>query len=524
MHESRFPSQRPSLSAGLDRPARLGSGQRRGWASTAGGGLAPALLILGLVFGLGFAAPPIGAADQPGTERPPEASGLLAQAASDFEAGRLDQARERFARARQLDPTDYRAALGLGLVAEAAGELGPALAHLATAAELAPEGRPLGAVELARGRTLARYGAVQPALAALARARERDPERLEGYLLAAILLRDLDRRAEALSVLERGLEQATPHPRLFSDLGMLLLAEGRVEDALASAHKGLERFPEDVGLHLLLGLAQAKVPERGQEAIDTLESVLAAGRDGVTQRLELAGLLLAQDRPEEALTHLDHAGQLAPQDPEVPFRRAEALSRLGRTEQAAAARRRFAELRERMDQVDAQAGRRGRLLSQAIEEAQSGRLTEALQTVDTLLAEVPTHGRALAFRAKLLASLGRTEEAYSAAARALEADPGRLEHHYLATRFLLELGRLPDAEEALDELLRLSPSSGEAHELAAVLAFRQERYAVALAHFDRALAAGIDSEELRRARDLARERAQAKTEAAAETGTEAVQR
>lgn len=420
--------------------------------------------------------------------------GLVQKATAALESGDLDKAEQLYGELRSDDPDDALGWLGGALVARARGDLNQAVEFLARARELAPENP---GVELARAQTLAQLGALEPALAALARLRELDPQRPDGHLLAALLLRDTERTTEAIAILEEATQSGPEDPRIWMNLGSLYLAEGKIQRALRTAQAAVKKFPEELPLTLLFGLSQARSPEHADEAIQNLEQVLKSGLDGPTQRMELGQLLIAKDRAGDAAVHLERAAELVPRDPEPVYLLAQSLRRQGRTGEAEAAFARFRELRVQIDLDDAEAQRRGRLLSRAIEQSQNNQLEEALATVDELLEEVPGHARALAFRAKVLFSLGRISAGHQAAVAARTGDPSIVEHHYLEGRFLFYLDRLEDAAVALEWALKLDPALGEAHEILAIIAFRQEKPGVSVEHFERALHAGVDSVELR---------------------------
>ncbi len=442
------------------------------------------------------------------------AEDVLRQAQRALESGEIGTAAKLFEDFRRASPDHPAGWLGGGLAADAAGDLAQAAEYLGRAAALDPE---RAEIHLSHGRVLVRLGASAPALAAFARARRLDPTGSDGYLLAALLQRSAGRLAAAEELLREGLEKATPRPEMWDQLGLALLSQRRPEEAEAVAADGLARFPGSPRLELVRGLALAQKPgddpvesrENRRAAIASLDSAIRGGQGGAGARVELAELLLEEDRVEDAILRLEEAVALSPSDPQTHYRLGLALRQVGRGDEAAEALGRFRALSEEQNAAETRAKRLGQRLNAAIESLQANQLTEALTAVEEVLAEAPDHARTLALKAKILFSNGDVAGAYDAAVAARIADPSMTEHHYLEGLFAYHLGNFKAADGALARALAIDPDLGEAHEVAAVMAYRSSRPAEAVAHFERAIELGVDHEELRRAYAMALEAAKA---------------
>ncbi|MDH3254390.1 MAG: tetratricopeptide repeat protein, partial [Acidobacteriota bacterium] len=226
--------------------------------------------------------------------------------------------------------------------------------------------------------------------------------------------------------------------------------------------------------------------------------VLALGTaaEGRVQ-LELAILLLEGGDHEAALAALGKAKERMPENPEVHYRLGAAHRMAGNTEAAKVALRRFQELRARADHSGAESKRLGTDLNAALELARENRLPEALAKLEEILVAAPENARMHASKAKVLFSMGRSEDALAAIVHARELDPARSEHHFLEGVFLLSLGRAAEAEPAVRRALAIDPDLDEAHVMLAGALAKLGKPKEAAMHFARALELGVDTPPLR---------------------------
>ena len=99
------------------------------------------------------------------------------------------------------------------------------------------------------------------------------PDDYEGYLLLANLYRRKGDAAAALDYFNRGFDKMPPKPPArmswaYNSLGLLLLSQGKYEDALANQRKALELNPADSTAVYNLALTYLKLKRK--------EEVLAA--------------------------------------------------------------------------------------------------------------------------------------------------------------------------------------------------------------------------------------------------------
>lgn len=383
------------------------------------------------------------------------------------------------------------------------------LAEARTAVERAP--RDFGAA-LALARSLTALGRVDDALVAFARARELEPdvadrgtagasgEIASAYVAPALLLRNLDRTGEAISLLEEGASRRLGNADVYEQLALLRLADGLTDRALAALGAAAAESLESPGLDLVRGLALARDPARREEALDYLRGALddEVG-DPVVIHLEAAGLLSADGLYPEAIEHLRAAEELAPDEPEVFYRLGRTLAAAGDREAAQTALERHRSLqgaRERAAGIEqATSADLAAALSEAQRFAEAGDLEAALARLTGLPGrpEEPQAADVHSLRAKVLFSMGRVAEAAASVANARRLEPNRVEHHYLEGMFLHAAGRGEDAAFALERAVALDPNLGEAHALLGMIAAEAGRFAEAAERMERALPLGLDN-------------------------------
>jgi Flp pilus assembly protein TadD len=244
-----------------------------------------------------------------------------------------------------------------------------------------------GSADLAlrQGRALAFQDRVVDAIASLEAARRLGAADAAAFELLARSYERNDEREAARTVLEEGVIEHPDDPELLSDLGRLLLAQGRDEEALPL----LERA--------------ARVPGAAASV-----------------QLDLGRALEAAGRPEAAEAAYRRAIQLSPNLPGAHFALGRLLQRQGRREEAErelATHHRLYELGlERVAAADARSAE----ITLAWAELNHGTATAALEKFRAL----PETAEVLRGRGLALSRLDRHSEAATAFERALELSPG----------------------------------------------------------------------------------------------------
>lgn len=147
------------------------------------------------------------------------------------------------------------------------------------------------------------------------------------------------------AVHERVAETAPGHPQVLAARGEAARRRGDHSVAAEQLSRALVELPVLARAHVALGRARLD-QGRPQEALTSFEAAVRHRPDLATAQRELGRLQFRYRTEEEALRSLRTATRLAPADPLAWLALAETLERLGRDDDARAARARLEELRE----------------------------------------------------------------------------------------------------------------------------------------------------------------------------------
>ena len=192
--------------------------------------------------------------------------------------GRLGEAEQRYRQAIGQAPRQPLAHTHLGELLQATGRLEEAVTALERALDLAPDFAPVW-------RLLGQAYSARRQPEAAARAYQRAVELgADGYLGLATALRDQGLVEEAILAYRKTLAVGGRQATAFYNLGMLLSAQGRPDEAAAIARQWLEWDPgQPVARHLLAACTQTAVPARASEAY--VETVFDGFAEVFDQRL-----------------------------------------------------------------------------------------------------------------------------------------------------------------------------------------------------------------------------------------------
>jgi protein O-GlcNAc transferase len=219
------------------------------------------------------------------------------------------------------------------------------------------------------------------------------------------------------------------------------------------------------------------------EAERLYRQVLAADpRDFTAQHL-LGVIHAQQGRNEQALSEIEAALALKPDDADAHLNRANVLKVLGRAQDALAGYARALEVKPGWPQAE---NNRGTVL-QAL-----SRHDEALGAYDRALAAAPDYAEALNNRGSVLQDLKRPAEALAAYDQALRRAPGFAAAFNNRGSVLMELRRFGDALSCFDRALTLRPGDVETINNRGNALQGLARYDEALAMYDQALALNPD--------------------------------
>ncbi|SDZ29856.1 Tetratricopeptide repeat-containing protein [Saccharopolyspora shandongensis] len=285
-------------------------------------------------------------------------------------------------------------------------------------------------------------------------------------------------------------QQAADAALVLADSAELRILRGRVAldriavgTALIEFERAVELEPDSERAHAWRVAALAR-DYRYDEALEFAESGIERFPDGVVVRVALGRLLVAMERPDDAMRHLEKALAIAPDDVNAIEWRCLALHAAGELDAAVAAMREA--LRRLPDEADL-------LDSLAYLQIEQLSYESGLRTLERALEADPWHALAHERKISILRRLTRFDAAEQAAAEALARLPRSpdllIEHALIASQrgqdelaverieraaalavgnplvadwhatFLRDAKRTEDAEAVLDAALAVSPES-----------------------------------------------------------------
>jgi predicted O-linked N-acetylglucosamine transferase (SPINDLY family) len=301
---------------------------------------------------------------------------LIAEGNRAEDAGRVEEACERYREAVQAAPDYAKAHLNLGIGLEAAGATEPAIRSYESALAIDPSD-PFASYNL--GKLLYTCGA---------------PE-------------------EAERLLRQALQNRPGFPEAQVVLSRVLESQGNLSAAAAALETAMRLKPDDFGaLYLYAGVLWKQ--GRLDEAQGALKRALAIDPESVDANLTLAALLIARGRPGEAEGPLRAVLKRDPDSVDAHARLSELYESRG--DLAAAAVELEAVLRQRPEWADA-LHNYGNVLKKLM------RLKDAESAFKRALAADPGHSRACRMLGSVLLGQCRTEEALALYRAARERCP-----------------------------------------------------------------------------------------------------
>ncbi len=181
---------------------------------------------------------------------------------------------------------------------------------------------------------------------------QRDPNDVGALAIATKLLSKSDDEQKRLTLLRR-LAQLRPNDvSTLVQLARTLTNAHFYDEAAPVVERIFQRDPNSVEAYGLRGrrwLDTGSTPQDLARAEADFQKVLELNPSGPMPHLHLGKLYLRTGQPDRAVTHLEQAAERLPNLPEVWFHLAVAYTQAKRPDRAAAARARFAALRQRDD-------------------------------------------------------------------------------------------------------------------------------------------------------------------------------
>lgn len=308
------------------------------------------------------------------------------------------------------------------------------------------------------------------ALELFRQAAEADPKDYTAHFQLALAYSLLGRDGDAIPQYKTALDL---HPGMYEaqlNLGLSLLRANRPAEAADQFRAAAEQRPTE--FRPALGLAQALYnTNRFPEAEAAFKTAAALDARSAAAESGLAMSLIRQKRADDAAPHVQQAFVLDRSYRAGFIALAELYESTGRAAEAISLYRLFPDNPAALERL-------GMLL------AASGKLDEAIPTLETVVEKMPTGGRRMAL-AKAYVENKQLEKAQALLQPAVQAAPNDFDLRLFYGRVLRDQRKFPEAAAEFSAATRIQPESVVAwNELASALVIAEE-YPQALAAFDR---------------------------------------
>ncbi len=254
-----------------------------------------------------------------------------------------------------------------------------------------------------------------------------------------------------------------------------LFDAGRWDEAESELRRALSLNPYQAEWHFNLGLT-LEACGRDSDAADAFRDAFQLSDDPDAHAAMLVGVNLTRaGRPKEALEWLERAEAMEPGGTEAQVHRIEALSQLGRHDDAE-------ELFYIALEIDSENPELFAAMSDSLmDRSKYDKAVWCLREAARLDPELP---RVQARLGEAYAATGRLERARQLYLRELRIDPGDIDTLLDLGSLLVEMHRPQEASEKFRRVLEIEPDHAEAHHLLGDLADRQGDLGDALVHLD----------------------------------------
>jgi tetratricopeptide (TPR) repeat protein len=399
-----------------------------------------------------------------------------------FRAARYSQAIARFKAAVQADPDDVVAQVGVAKSSLELERLEDARDMLTKLHKNYPKDAQVsywyGRAEDALGDRKEAETAYREAITL----GKSDPDAVQAYIALAGVqsqIGQLDAANETLADAQKHLPES---PALFKALGRLAMTQGRYADGKAAFEKSLSLDPEDLEAKFLVGSALTRLHEFDR-ALEIFEAVSKVDRDFPGLALERGILYQESGRTEEALREYEGALAKAPTDPDLMLKVGCGKAAAGNGVEAEKMLRKVLEQRQSSAETHYCLGR-------ALMAKQN--VTDALKAFEQAVQIDPNRAEYYLYVGWASNEAGNITKATAALTKALALDQGLADAYWQRGVLRVRTTRSKDAVEDLQKALQLRPSRFEAHADLALAYNDLGKEDLALAEWQKAIAAKPD--------------------------------
>jgi tetratricopeptide (TPR) repeat protein len=262
-----------------------------------------------------------------------------------------------------------------------------------------------------------------------------------------------------------------------NNLGMTLLQNGKMNEAMVHCQKALQIKPDCAETHVNLGntlLQKGSV----DEAITHYQKALEIKPDYPEAHINLGNALIQKGKVDDAISHYQKALEIKPDYPEVHNNLALTLLQKGSGDDAIVHYQKALQIKP--DYADAHYNLGNALL-------QKGSVDEAIIHYRKALQIKPDYPEAHVNLGTALLQKGSGDDAIAHFQKALQIKPDYADAHYNLGNALLQKGSVDEAIIHYRKALQIKPDYAETHNNLALALFQKGSVDDAIAHFQKAL-------------------------------------
>jgi predicted O-linked N-acetylglucosamine transferase (SPINDLY family) len=233
---------------------------------------------------------------------------MLEQAITCSAQGSSAEALELFRRVLAVEPDNFDALHGIGIVCGQCGEFGPAAEYFARAAQRQPDNF---LAHYNHGKALEESARYDAALTAYDRALSLAPDLPEAHFNRALVLQRLGRPHEALPAYDRAIALRPGYADAYVNRGAALAELGRWDEAVASCDTAISFRPDHGEAYYNRGVILQDL-ERYPEALANYDKVVRLLPRYTDAHYNRGIILVIQGRVDEAVQSLERAVSIRP--------------------------------------------------------------------------------------------------------------------------------------------------------------------------------------------------------------------
>jgi tetratricopeptide (TPR) repeat protein len=314
-----------------------------------------------------------------------------------------------------------------------------------------------------------------------------EPDVIHAFIALARVQSQQGMSEAANTTLADAQKRLTASPALFKALGRVAMTQGRYVDAQAAFDQALALDAGDLEAKFLVGTALVR-EHQFDKALEIFDAVGKVDRDLPGLALERGILFQESGRTEEALREYEGALAKAPNDPDLMLKVGCGKADAGSGDESEKLLRKVLVQRPNSAETHYCLGRA--LMAKAD-------LGEALKEFSRAVQSDPNHAEYHLYVGWAANEMGQLAKAQVALKKALDLDQGLADAYWQRGVLRLRETRARDAIEDLTKALQLRPSRYEAHADLALAYYDLGKEDLALAEWQKAIAADANRAEWR---------------------------